>query len=129
LGGRVHVVIENPSSFASSIAAGKLKTLAVATAQRVADQPDVATVAETFPGFVAMGWVVMMGPPGTPESIASKASVDLRTVLAMQEVQRRIADVGSHVQLMSGEELLTFIRSEREAWRPTLAALARETPK
>ena len=82
MGGRVHVVIESLSTFAPAISSGKLKALAVATAQRLKTAPDLPAVAETLPGFLAMGWFALMAPPGTPEPIARKVSADLRTVLA-----------------------------------------------
>ncbi len=129
MGGRVHVVIESLATFAGTIAAGKLKPLAVATAQRVPSAPDLPTVAEIFPGFLAMGWFALMAPPGTPEPIASKVSADLRSVLGMPEVQRRISELGAHLEPMSGAELLAFIRGQQQSWRPVLAAIAAQTPK
>ena len=51
--------------------------------------PDLPAVAETLPGFLAMGWFALMAPPGTPELIARKVSADLRTVLAQPDVERR----------------------------------------
>ena len=129
LGGRVHVVIESLATFTSAIAAGKLKALAVATAQRVKTEPDLPTVAETFPGFLALGWFALMAPPGTPEPIARKVSADLRTVLAMPEVQRRIGELGAQLQPMSGAELLAFIRDQQQAWRPVLAQIVARTAK
>jgi len=124
MGGRIHVVIETLSTFAAAIAAGKLVPLAVATAQRLPRAPDLPTVAETLPGFLAMGWYVMMAPPGTPEPVARKVSADLNTVLAQPEVRARLTEIGNHVEPMSPAALMRFIRGQQQAWKPDLAAIA-----
>jgi tripartite-type tricarboxylate transporter receptor subunit TctC len=56
------------------IARGQLKLLGVASRARMGSRPNVPTVAETVPGFVATGWWVLMAPPGTPAKIAEKLS-------------------------------------------------------
>jgi tripartite-type tricarboxylate transporter receptor subunit TctC len=129
MGGRINVVIETLSTFAAAVAAGKLKALAVATAQRLPGAPDLPTVAETFPGFLAMGWFALIAPPGTPEPIARKVSDDLRAVLALQEVKQRLAELGSHIEPMAPGELLRFIRGQQAAWQPVLAEIASKAPQ
>jgi tripartite-type tricarboxylate transporter receptor subunit TctC len=129
MGGRMHVVIESLSTFAGAISAGKLRPLAVATTQRMPNAPDLPAVAETFPGFLAMGWFALMAPPGTPEPIARKVSEDLRGVLALPEVRQRLTELGSHIEPMSPAELSAFIRSQQQAWKPVLAEIAAKTPK
>ena len=129
MGGRMHVVIESLSTFAPAIAAGQLKALAVATKQRMATAPELPAVAETIPGFLAMGWFALMAPPGTPESIARKVSGDLRTVLTQPEVQRRLTELGSHVEPMSPQELVAFIRGQQLAWRPVLTDIGLRSQK
>ena len=124
MGGRVHVVIESLSTFAPRSHAGKLKALAVATAQRLKTAPDLPTVAETLPGFLAMGWFALMAPPGTPEPIARKVCADLRTVLARPGAVARLAELGTYLEPMSPGELLSFIRSQQQAWKPVLTEIA-----
>ena len=129
LGGRIHVVIESLSTFAPAISAGKLKPLAVATAQRVKTAPDLPAVAETLPGFLAMGWFALMAPPGTPEPIARKVSADLRTVLTRPDAVQRLTELGTYLEPMSPAELVTFIRSQQQAWKPVLAEIDAKSPK
>lgn len=129
MGGRVHVVIESLSTFAPAIAAGKLKPLAVATAQRIKTAPDLPAVAETLPGFLAMGWFALMAPPGTPELIARKISADLRTVLAQPAAARRLTELGTYLEPMSPDELVSFIRKQQQAWKPVLSEIAAKTPR
>jgi tripartite-type tricarboxylate transporter receptor subunit TctC len=129
MGGRIHVVIESLATFAPAIAAGKLKPLAVATAQRLKTAPDLPAVAETLPGFLAMGWFALMAPPGTPEPIARKVSADLRTVLAQPEAVRRLTEIGTYLEPMSPDELVSFIRKQQQAWKPVLTEIEAKTPK
>jgi tripartite-type tricarboxylate transporter receptor subunit TctC len=129
MGGRVHVVIESLSTLAPAISAGKLKALAVATAQRMKSAPDLPAVAETLPGFLAMGWFALMAPPGTAEPIARKVSADLRTVLTRPEAAQRLTELGTYLEPMSPDALVTFIRSQQQAWKPVLTEIAAKTPK
>jgi tripartite-type tricarboxylate transporter receptor subunit TctC len=129
MGGRIDLVIESLSSFAPAIAAGKLKPLAVATAQRLKSAPDLPAVAETLPGFLAMGWFALMAPPRTPEAIARKVSADLRTVLTQPEAVERLTELGAYLEPMSPQALATFIRDQQRAWKPVLTEITEKTPK
>ena len=81
LGGRVQADIDALASMRGAIDGGQLKLLAVTTAKRIRTFPQVPTVAETVPGFQAVGWMALMAPPGTPAALARKISDDLRKVL------------------------------------------------
>ena len=86
-------------------------------------------MAETLPGFLAMGWFALMAPPGTPEPIARKVSADLRTVLTRPEAVARLTELGTYLEPMSPAELVSFIRSQQQAWKPVLTEIADKTPK
>jgi tripartite-type tricarboxylate transporter receptor subunit TctC len=118
LGGRISVMIENLSVLSGLIRAGKLKALAVSSPQRLPNFPDLPTVAETVPGFAAMGWFVVMAPAGTPEPILRKLSQDLNNVLDRPEVRARFQDIGSFVRSMSPAEVTAYIQDEQRIWRP-----------
>ena len=70
--------------------AAQLKPLAVATKKRLPNFPDLPTVAETIPGFEAVGWLALMAPPGTPAPLARKISDDLRKVLAEPAIREAL---------------------------------------
>jgi tripartite-type tricarboxylate transporter receptor subunit TctC len=97
-----------------------LKLLAIASRARLPWRPEVPTVAETVPGFVATGWQVVAAPPGTPAAIVKKLSDDLHTVLARPDVQQKFQDLGTSTRPISALELSDFIRSEQELWRPVI---------
>src|SRR5712675_2336504 len=113
-GGRVQVIMDGLPSLAGSITGGKLKLLAVGSAQRLSNRPETPTIAETLPAIPrALGFFALMGPPGTPEPIAAKISDDLRTVLADPAVQQRFEEIASYINPMSPAELREYIRTEK----------------
>src|SRR5262249_52974344 len=69
MGGRLQLIFEAYSGIAGALQAGTIKALAVASTKRLPDFPDLPTVAETVPGFQAVGWQVLMAPAGTPAAI------------------------------------------------------------
>jgi tripartite-type tricarboxylate transporter receptor subunit TctC len=125
IAGRVHVMIDAITSMRGAVDSGKLKPLAVATATRQPKTPDLPTVAETLPGFEAVGWLALMAPPGTPVPVANKISEDLRTVLARPELQKRFEDLGTSINPTTPAELTAFIREQQRVWRPVIAETAK----
>jgi tripartite-type tricarboxylate transporter receptor subunit TctC len=97
--------------------AGKLRLLAVTTAQRVAAAPDVPTVAEQgFAGYVAAPWAGFFAPKGTPSAITSKLADDLIWALEQPDVRQRLADGGSTVVASRPEDFRRFVQWEMERW-------------
>ena len=117
LSGRVPVLIEG---LGGPLATGQLKLLAVASTERLASRPNLATVSETIPGFAASGWFVLVAPPGTAASIVRKVSEDLQAVLARPDVSRKFQDFSLSTRTMSPQQLADFINSERRLWKPVI---------
>ena len=124
MGGRIQFIIEAYQGLAGAIQGGNLRPLAVASAQRLPDFPDLPTVAETVPGFVAMGWQGLMAPVGTPETIIRKASEDLRKVISDPALKAQLAGRGSYPVAMSPTEVTAFIQDQQRQWSPVLQQLA-----
>jgi len=128
--GRVGLVVDGYSSLAGAASAGSIKLLAVALDKRLADFPNVPTVAETIPGFRATGWAVLLAPPGTPEAIVRKISEDLIKVSADPELQERLAKLGARLNPMTPEQTAAFIAQQQKTWEPVLETIrAEETSK
>jgi tripartite-type tricarboxylate transporter receptor subunit TctC len=125
LGGRVQVMVDALTSMKGAVQSGKMKPLAVAAKQRLYNFPDLPVVADTIPGFQAMGWFALMAPPGTPAPLAQKISDDLRTVLAKPELKKRFEDLGTYIRPTTPEQLTAFIREQQETWRPVIAETAK----
>ena len=123
MGGRISVIVESVGALSGPAQAGAIIPLAVASAARLPHLPDLPTVSETVPGFVAMGWFVLMAPSGTPEAIVRKVNHDLNAVLAQPGLRQKLQELGAFVRTMSPGETSEFIRSEQQAWRPLVRQL------
>jgi tripartite-type tricarboxylate transporter receptor subunit TctC len=125
MGGRVQVIIDGLPSLAGAIQGGQLKLIAVGSAKRLPNRPDTPTIAETLPAIPrALGWFAVMGPPGTPEPIAKKISDDLRKVLSEPALVKRFEDIASYTNLMTPDELKSYIRTEQTLWKPVIEKIA-----
>lgn len=121
VGGTLQVVIESSAGLAGLIRAGNLIPLAVAADKRLADFPELPTVAEALPAigrFEARGWFALMARAGTPDTIVQKLRIHLQRSLAHPELQRRFAALGTYVRPMAPANLTAFIGNEQALWRP-----------
>jgi tripartite-type tricarboxylate transporter receptor subunit TctC len=120
MGGRIALTLDSYSGIAGAVAAGKVRPLAVASLKRVPNFPDVPTVAETLPGFAAVGWQVLVAPAGTPDAIVQKANAALLEVTSAADVRERLAQFGREEEAMSPAQTLAFIQNEQKTWAPIL---------
>jgi tripartite-type tricarboxylate transporter receptor subunit TctC len=130
--GRVAIVIEGYSGLAAGLTGGSIKGIAVASHQRLADFKDLATVAETLPGFTAGGWNVLLAPVGTPDTIIQKANADLRKALDESELKAKFGAMGAYLRPMTPAEVVSFAQEQQRTWRPVaehVAGQAAEQPK
>jgi tripartite-type tricarboxylate transporter receptor subunit TctC len=102
---------------------GKLRILAVTTAERVEVAKDVATVAEQgFPGYVAAPWAGFFAPKGTPANTLSKLSEDLIWALNQPDLRQRMAAGGSSIVASSSDAFRHFVQREIERWSGAVKA-------
>jgi tripartite-type tricarboxylate transporter receptor subunit TctC len=121
IGGTLAIMIESLAALSGPIKAGTLKPLAIASARRVPDFPDIPTVVEAIPSvgkFEATGWFALMAKAGTPDSALLEAREGLRAVLSEPSVMQKIQSLGTYPRIMPPAELAAFIRSEQHLWRP-----------
>jgi tripartite-type tricarboxylate transporter receptor subunit TctC len=117
IAGHVDLMIDNLGNSAQHIADGKLKALAVGNKARIPELPDVPTMAETFPGFVATSWFAIVAPPKTPPAIADLLSQAMAEALRMPDVVKRLRDFGATPVGGTPAETAEFIKAETERWR------------
>jgi tripartite-type tricarboxylate transporter receptor subunit TctC len=122
IGGRVPLIIEGYSGLAGAIQAHTIIALAVGSRRRLPDFPDLPTVAETLPGFVAGGWQGIVAPLGTPATAIQKINQSMAKVLAEPELAKQLALRGAYVDPMSPSEVNTFINAQQEQWHPVIEA-------
>ncbi len=124
--GRVSLIIENFAAVIGGVKAGQIKLLAVASPKRLPDFPDVPTVAETFPGFIASGWQVMLAPVGTPKQLIDKISADLRKVVTDPEFAKKAAPLGAYPRAMTPEETAAFVAEQQQTWLPIVQRITQK---
>jgi len=129
IGGRVPLVIEGYSGLAGAIQAHTINVLAVGATHRLADFPDLPTVAETLPGFAAGGWQGIVAPLGTPAAAIQKFNGALNKVLGDRDLAKQLAVRGAYVSPMSPAETNAFVNAQQAQWRPVLEAFEASTKK
>jgi len=129
IGGRVPMIIEGYSGLAGAIEAKTLIPLAVASSHRLADFPDLPTVAETFPGFAAGGWQGIVAPLKMPAPVIEKFNGALNKVLAQSDLAKQLASRGAYVNPLSSADTNAFINAQQAQWKPVLDAFAAESNK
>ncbi|HEY4066162.1 MAG TPA: tripartite tricarboxylate transporter substrate-binding protein [Burkholderiaceae bacterium] len=91
--------------------------LAIAAPQRLKEFPNLPTLAEAgYPGVNLGGWGGLFLPAGTPAPIADKWTREVRRIVALPDVQQRIADMGFVAVGNSGQEFARDLASEIEKW-------------
>jgi len=97
--------------------AGKIRALAVGSAQRSAAIPDIPTVAESgVPGFEAVSWYGIFTPDKTPRDIIARLSEQTRKALADPEVVKRLGSQGAEARGSTPDELAKFMAAEYRRW-------------
>ena len=128
MGKRVGMVLDAYSGIAGGVDAGNAVPLAVASSKRLAVSPNLPTVAETLPGFEAVGWQVLLAPAGTPDAVVKKINADLIKAMTMPDVMARLAQLGRDDLRMSPQETLAFIQGEQQKWAPIVQQIAAQNP-
>jgi tripartite-type tricarboxylate transporter receptor subunit TctC len=118
IAGRIPIMFEGLAGLNPGIQNGGIRVLGIAASKRVPNLPNLPTIAETVPGVVSSGWLILMAPAGTPEAIINKVAADLRQVVAQPDVIERFAQLGTYTRDMSPAETEAFMRSEEKLWWP-----------
>ena len=116
LGGQIMVAFGGISSGIGHFKTGKLRALAVTTAARLEQMPDVPTVGETVSGFAASGWNGIVGPKNTPQNVVDKIAAAVKAIQADAKFKERLTAVGVTELAMSPADFGKFIIAETDKW-------------
>jgi len=116
LAGQVQVTFDNLPSSIGHIRAGKLRALAVTTARRSPELPDVPTVAETVPGYEAVAFFGFGVPHGTPKEIVDKLNEEINLGIQDVGVQSKLRDLGGIPVPGTPEAFGMFLAAETAKW-------------
>jgi tripartite-type tricarboxylate transporter receptor subunit TctC len=122
IAGQVHMTFGNMPTVLPHVRSGKVRALAVTSAERWFTAPEIPAIAETVPGFLAMSWHGVAFPAGTPGAIVDKLAAAIHRALATPEMKERLASGGSKATPMSPHEFAAFIRADTERWAPAIKA-------
>lgn len=118
LGGQVQSMFDNTPSALPHVQAGRLRAIAITSAQRSPLLPDVPTIAESgFPGFDVQSWFSLAAPAGTPRPVVERLNAALNKALAAPDVRQRLQDLAATPAPGTPEQLQGFIASEMKRWR------------
>ena len=98
------------------IQSGRLRAIGVCGAKRATALPNVATVAETIPGFESSGWYALMGPAGMPRDVVLRIHDGFSKALRTPEITRRLAEMGVDVVAGTPDELTRLMPREIAKW-------------
>ena len=123
LGNQIGIMFDNMPSAIQHVRAGKLRPLAVTTAKRSPELPDVPTIAEAgVPGYEATSWFGLFAPAGTPAPVLAKLHGAITKVLNKPEVVKQINDQGAQTTSETPEQFAAFIKAEAAKWGPVVRA-------
>ena len=115
--GEVQVSFDAYAGAQPFLAGGKVRAIAVSSAERVSALPSIPTVSESgLDGFDLVPWVGMLAPAGTPVHVIEKLSHELAKVVRSDEFSQRIVALGGRPRASPAEAFKAFLRSEVIRW-------------
>jgi len=117
LGGQVHAMFNNLPSQLVNIRAGKIRGIAVTSAQRTAQLPELPTIAESgYPGFQVTVWYGMCAPAKTSKQVLSALEAATTKALAAPDLQQKFEAQGVEPRAIAGAAFDAFYKSELARW-------------
>lgn len=123
LGGRVKVGCLGISSIINNHKAGQLRIIAVTSAKRSPELPDIPAIAETVPGYDAALWTGLLAPRGTPPAAIERIRRDASSLLQTQEVRAAFERVGTYVAPMDPRPFGEHLKLEFAKWGGVVRAV------
>jgi len=123
IAGQIQLSFASTPGSVALLKAGKLKSIAVTSAKRIAALPDVPTVAESgLPGYEASVWYGVVAPAKTPRDIIVKLNAEIAKILRERGSRDKIAASDFEVTASTPEEFGDFIRAETAKWTKVVIA-------
>jgi tripartite-type tricarboxylate transporter receptor subunit TctC len=116
LGGQVKVGCLGVSSVIHSHRAGQLRMLAVTSAKRSEQLPDIPSISETVPGYEATLWSGLLAPTGTPPAVIKRIHDEVVKLLQRPEVKTALTAAGTDIVVKGSREFAALLRVEFDKW-------------
>jgi tripartite-type tricarboxylate transporter receptor subunit TctC len=116
--GTTQVMISSFAAVVGFAKAGRVRRIAISSAQRFPGADDLPTIGETLPGFEIDGWLVVVAPAGTPADMVARLNREIDRFLQQPDVQQRLNGLGLAISgANTPETTAKFIRGEQTQWR------------
>lgn len=122
MGGQIQAGFDNLPSTIAFVRSGKLRALAVTTAQRWPGAADIPTVAESVPGYEVSGWFGLLAPAGTPRAVLDTLQTAVAQAVRDPEVTRQLRSLGAEPVASRPEAFAQQIRADVDKWRGVVKA-------
>jgi tripartite-type tricarboxylate transporter receptor subunit TctC len=116
LAGRVDFMFDNLGNSFAQIKSGRVKALAVASAARAPELPDVPAIVETYPSVRAASWFGVVAPPNTPSEVRARLSQAIAEVVSSPDVEAKLNAMALHPVGSKPADMEAFLKDERDRW-------------
>ena len=123
IAGDVALTADGVPGLLQHIKSGRLRALAVTSAERLPGFDDVPAVAETYPGFEAIGWFQVFAPAGTPAAVVERINADVNRVTQLPELAARFAELGVYAHPESVAAARDFLSQQQRAMKKLVTDL------
>jgi len=120
LGGQIDFVIGTPGGTVKFVESGKMRAIAITSAERSPVFKDVPTIAETLPGYEADVWYALYAPGGTPPEVIARLNAAVVKAARASEFRQRVEAEGLSVATNTPREMTAFERAEEARWRQVI---------
>jgi tripartite-type tricarboxylate transporter receptor subunit TctC len=122
MGGQVQAMFETTLPIIPHVRAGKLRALAVASAERSPALPNIPAVGEILPGYEAAAWYGIGAPKDTPREIVELLNIEVNAGLADPTIKQRVAELGGTPLALSSAEFARLLAADTEKWGKVVRA-------
>jgi tripartite-type tricarboxylate transporter receptor subunit TctC len=121
IGGRIDVIFTTLTGVYSHLQGKRVRAIAIASAERSPQLPDVPTVAQTLPGYDVTSFAGVAAPRGTPPAVVARLNRELRAVLEVPDIGKRLTETGGVVRPGSPDEMRRHVAGEITKWKRVVA--------
>lgn len=116
IGGQIQILFSSTVSTLPHVKSGKVRGLAITSLKRASALPDVATLAESYPGFESSSWFGLLAPARTPAPVMERLLKETRAALKSAEMQQALVSQGAEPGGASSQAFAAYFQTEIGKW-------------